>query len=803
MKRFFFAFTFIFIFIFMVSLAAVAFAQDTDQPVITETQETGAKAAKAEKSKDGTVPFTIGEIVVRDRAVPNIEDASTTTVIDGKDIERRGDRALSDSLTMVPGVLVYPTRKGFIGMSMRGFDHEKVAIMVDGIPYLDTFYGGNNLDLSSMPVQNVSEIIVNRGAASALYGALGSVGSVNIITKRPEKLVADAKMEYGEHRNWMINASAGAPIGDFYTWVTASVQNSNSYEISKKLTKSKRKAWFDKLVSYDVYGKDFNTITLPSVSAYLNDDNVWNHSSYRKYQASGRVGYNISSEMETGVSVQWASNEQYNNSFKDGSLASYNENTEKWEIPGNNTWTNTTGKSAFQNRAFYWPEDTRLTISPYFRADLGDLKIKLNTFYIRQVNCLEGYWTQDHSEGMPVTKGIQSGQSIIKENSFGFYLLPSYKIASWNTLSANLHFRMNSFGKYAKATSPTSPLAGQIGTGEKQVNDISASYFTLAVEDQMNFATPAGALALSLGISYDAQNYDEMRVINTTTYVLEDVPMVKKDSMIWGTRDSFNPVISAVLDPIANFLRLRSAFAIKTNFPAMDVYRDIGAIIKQEGAVSDVGINPETIYSYNGGFELFFMNQAISFRTDYFYTKIKDKIAKLYDREFEYDIYDNIGGFSVQGIEAIISGNSPRLANLVTLRGSLSYVFAHARNDEASPLTYGKEVTDVPQHQFIAQMVFDFISNTSCTLWGSYTLNQIQYVMASAPQTANVEPFSSKYYTTQKLHNPFMLNVKIQQELPFNTYVYIMCKNLLDDYNADPFNPGPGRMFYFGGGGRL
>ena len=26
-----------------------------------------------------------------------------------------------------------------------------------------------------------------------------------------------------------------------------------------------------------------------------------------------------------------------------------------------------------------------------------------------------------------------------------------------------------------------------------------------------------------------------------------------------------------------------------------------------------------------------------------------------------------------------------------------------------------------------------------------------------------------------------------------------MCKNLLDDYNADPFNPGPGMTWYFGG----
>ncbi len=30
-----------------------------------------------------------------------------------------------------------------------------------------------------------------------------------------------------------------------------------------------------------------------------------------------------------------------------------------------------------------------------------------------------------------------------------------------------------------------------------------------------------------------------------------------------------------------------------------------------------------------------------------------------------------------------------------------------------------------------------------------------------------------------------------------------MCKNVMDDYNADPFNPGPGRMFYAGGSAKF
>jgi hypothetical protein len=31
---------------------------------------------------------------------------------------------------------------------MRGFDQKMVAILIDGIPVLDPYYGGNNTDIS-------------------------------------------------------------------------------------------------------------------------------------------------------------------------------------------------------------------------------------------------------------------------------------------------------------------------------------------------------------------------------------------------------------------------------------------------------------------------------------------------------------------------------------------------------------------------------------------------------------------------------------------------------------------------------
>ncbi len=68
---------------------------DVTAPVITK---------KAEVKKKKTSTFTLGEIIVRDRAIANIEDATTTTEITAKDIEARNNKNLADALEMVPGL---------------------------------------------------------------------------------------------------------------------------------------------------------------------------------------------------------------------------------------------------------------------------------------------------------------------------------------------------------------------------------------------------------------------------------------------------------------------------------------------------------------------------------------------------------------------------------------------------------------------------------------------------------------------------------------------------------------------------
>ena len=160
-----------------------------------------------------------------------IEDSATTTVIRAEDIEAKGASTLDQALEGIPGIQVYTHTKGHKRIRMRGFDQEKIFILIDGVPINDIY--STDVDLSAIPVNTVSKIVVNRGVSSALYGTDGAIGSINIITKKPDKLFVDSKAEYGSWNNSQFALSHGMPAGDFYYWFSGSVLLSNGFRPSQ------------------------------------------------------------------------------------------------------------------------------------------------------------------------------------------------------------------------------------------------------------------------------------------------------------------------------------------------------------------------------------------------------------------------------------------------------------------------------------------------------------------------------------------------------------------------------------------
>lgn len=137
-----------------------------------------ALAAPARADTPPTPPLEI--VVVGARR----EDRGTAvTVVDAGQIERLGATTVSDALSRLPALHAGSDARGERIVSMRGFDQRQIAVFVDGVPVSVPYDG--QIDLSKMPVDMVSRLVVIKGASSLLYGPGGLGGAINVITRDP------------------------------------------------------------------------------------------------------------------------------------------------------------------------------------------------------------------------------------------------------------------------------------------------------------------------------------------------------------------------------------------------------------------------------------------------------------------------------------------------------------------------------------------------------------------------------------------------------------------------------------------
>ena len=800
-----------FVFILSVSsidLNAQAIGEQPAADAEKKEQNTDLTEKKEEK-KEKTEVFTLGQIVVKKKRIANIEQATTTTIVNAKDIEARNDRDLSDTLKMVPGFSVFQSSKGHMRFRMRGFDMPYVAMLLDGIPIGDVYE--SNFDTSKIPVKNISEIIINRGTSSALYGSTGTVGSINIVTSKPTDFYAKTSAEYGPNGDYTINMAQGNVEGNFYYWVTGGVARQAPFEVSKKLDRAERLEWFNKLFPNDL-GYTINS-TNTAASRYLNDTGEWPHQESLKYDISAKTGYTFFSGFESGITANYtkATANRYSNSIR---------NTEEYmptSSPAtNNQWQNSTTLS-MSSTAFAWRDQYIVTAAPYVNFEKGDFSTKANVFYSYNYEFLDGYADADETTAISGWGGAHSGWI---NKSSGFNIFPSYKLVNWNKINGSILFRwdehlerLKADSQFVGAATPTvyaDAAHDQFGYSWFDSKRITGKQLTVALEDEISLQRVVNVpVNISAGISYDAQTIDEFKkrpetrvggIVTAFGTTMEDQYIAKEDSTIWGLRDSFNPVIGVTYEPLKDFILLRGSFSKKAKLPTMSQYANVYED-------SDDGLKPETSYNTNAGIEFFFFQRNLSLRTDYFYSKFKDKLATISNPSMPaLKQYTNTEGEDHQGIEFITNGKfRDILAGIMDLDFGFTYTYLKVKNLDTRansainkgdvPITMSGTIS-VPEHQFIIDVRLDFFTKTSLNIFGQYSKGAKAYAMKRNP--ANGEAFSTSNYKTVELNDPWMFNAKISQKLFSKYEAFVLCRNIFDDYDTDPFNPGPGRQFFFG-----
>ena len=164
-------------------------------------------------------------------ATPQLQVASSISVVTADDIAAKQFESLPDVLEQVPGLNVVQTGGvgGQTSVFMRGTNANHTKVFVDGIDVSDPSSPGGTFDFGQFPAQDIQRVEILRGPQSGLYGSDAIGGVINVITKSgsgPAQFTAGA--EAGSFDTFNQNAGVSGSLDGFH--YTANVEHLHSGE---------------------------------------------------------------------------------------------------------------------------------------------------------------------------------------------------------------------------------------------------------------------------------------------------------------------------------------------------------------------------------------------------------------------------------------------------------------------------------------------------------------------------------------------------------------------------------------------
>ena len=170
-----------------VSLSAAASAQTSNTPAAPADSRTTPRSA----TPDGDDFHTTDDLVVTAPYVRSLDLLGNVSVVQGDDLARDMRGQIGDTLARQAGVSATSFTPGASRPVLRGFQGERVRVLVDGIGSIDASNtsADHAVAFDSLTAERV-EIL--RGPASLLFGSSAIGGAVNIFDRRIPRKVPEA-----------------------------------------------------------------------------------------------------------------------------------------------------------------------------------------------------------------------------------------------------------------------------------------------------------------------------------------------------------------------------------------------------------------------------------------------------------------------------------------------------------------------------------------------------------------------------------------------------------------------------------
>ena len=162
----------------------------------------------------------------------------STTVMTKDEIRTYGVQSIEEALRLIPGMIVTEKSNGNYDIQIRGLnnipdnnwflytENANTLLMVDGRIMHDYTMGALCLDHLPISIEDVAQIEVIRGAASALYGANAVTGVINIITEKPntESNIVSGAVNVSSHNSYQGEFALRKSFGKFSAGATFNFQ---------------------------------------------------------------------------------------------------------------------------------------------------------------------------------------------------------------------------------------------------------------------------------------------------------------------------------------------------------------------------------------------------------------------------------------------------------------------------------------------------------------------------------------------------------------------------------------------------
>ncbi|MBI9083589.1 MAG: TonB-dependent receptor [Desulfobacterales bacterium] len=454
--------------------------------------------------------YTLGEIVVTgDR--PGVEQMALTTVITAEEIEVTGSQNVAEALAHAPGITVSTGRKDESDVSIHGFAQNKTLILIDGVPFYETYYG--KLDLKQIPTDIIAKIEITKGAASVLYGANAEAGVINIVTRKAAgRPTVSASLDVADGGGMRASVSHGMRTGKFNYWINFSRREADATRLSGDFTKRTGLIW------RKPGGKSY---------PYIEDGGYFrDNSDYQTDSLWAKIGFEPSRDAEYFVNFHHSATEK-------GVPANLDENQvlPNPKVPSDSPFSFLCRKPEYND----WGVDLS------GRQAVSDrLTFKGKVFYHEHTDDYASYNDIDHT--------VLIATSRYEDYMAGGMVMADLRLAEPDHLRLAVHYKGDSHKENGDAHLPLAESFSYTGS--------------VALENEYALA---GRFSIVMGASYDWMDVSKAKenVINAAGAFVSQI-----DNTTPGIKDSVNPMIGGNWF-VSDTLRVFGSVAQKTRFPAL------------------------------------------------------------------------------------------------------------------------------------------------------------------------------------------------------------------------------------------